>query len=173
MKYVGNPQQAHRSVHANQSVAKSYKWMIEVALKGTTGQIRLNRQVTQPIQRMSSNTHKIPETTGKQPSKEGKLKCYECGQKGHMRPQCSKLKNQRIAAVREDDSEEIAKNIKGNIKEDVKSSTFREEEIPQEEEDNLNESSGENEEMYSWDELEYKVDYVRFISNKSTENRCK
>ena len=75
--------------------------------------------------------------------------------------------------MKEDDSEEIAENIEGNLKEDVKSSTSREEEIPQEEEDNLNESSGEDEEMYSWDELEYKVDYVRFISNKSTENRCK
>ena len=75
---------AHGGVYANQSVAKSYKRMIEVAPKCTTGQIRMNRQVTQPIWKMSSNTHKIPETTGKQPSKEGKLKCYECGQKGHM-----------------------------------------------------------------------------------------
>ena len=75
---------AHGSVHANQSMAKSSKWMVEVAPKGTTGQIRTNRQVTQPIQKTSSNTHKIPETTGKQPLKEGELKCYECGQKGHM-----------------------------------------------------------------------------------------
>ena len=75
-------------------------------------------------------------------------------------------------AVREDDSEEITKNIKGNLKEDVKSSMPKEEEIPQEEEDNLNESSGEEEEMYSWDKLKYKANYVRFISNKSTENRC-
>ena len=74
-------------------------------------------------------------------------------------------------AVREDDSEEIAKNIEGNLKEDVKSSKFREEEIPQEEEDNLNESSGEDKEMYSWDELEYKANYVCFISNKSTERQ--
>ena len=51
--------------------------------------------------------------------------------------------------MREDDLEEIAENIEGNLKEDVKSSTSREEEIPQEEEDNLNESSGEDEEMYS------------------------
>ena len=75
---------AHRSVHANQSMANSSKRMIEVAPKGTTGKIRTNRQVTQPIWIMSSNTCKIPETTGKQPSKEGELKCYECGQKGHM-----------------------------------------------------------------------------------------
>ena len=77
---------AHNSAHANQSVARSSKWMIEVAPKGTTGQIRTNRQVAQPIQKMSSNTCKIPETAGKQPSKEGKLKHYECGQEGHMRP---------------------------------------------------------------------------------------
>ena len=79
---------AHGSTHANQSVARSSKRMIKVAPKGTTGQIRMNRQVTQPIWKMSSNTCKIPETTGKQPSKEGKLKWYECGQKGHMQPQC-------------------------------------------------------------------------------------
>ena len=65
---------AHSNAHANHSMAKSSKQMIEVAPKGTTGQIRTNRQVTQPIRK----------TTGKQPLKEGKLKCYECGQKGHM-----------------------------------------------------------------------------------------
>ena len=145
--------------------------MIEVALKGTTGQIRTNRQVAQPIQKMSSNTRKIPETAGKQPSKEGKLKCYEYGQKGHIQPQCPKLRSQRIAVVREDDLEEITENIEGNLVEVAKSSASREEEIPQEEEDNLNESSGGDEEMYSWDELEYKVNYVRFISNESTEKQ--
>ena len=75
---------AHRSVHANQSVARSSKRMIEVALKDTAGQIRTNRQVTQPIWKMSSNTRKIQETTGKQHLKEGELECYEYGQKGHM-----------------------------------------------------------------------------------------
>ena len=84
---------AHSSAHANQSVARSSKQMIEVALKGTTGQIRTNRQIAQPIQKTSRNTRKIPETTGKQPLKEGELKCYECGQKGHMRPQCPKLRS--------------------------------------------------------------------------------
>ena len=74
----------HSSAYANQSMAKSPKQMIEVALRGTTGQTRTDRQITQPIWKTSSNTHKIPETTGKQPSKEGELKCYKCGQKGHM-----------------------------------------------------------------------------------------
>ena len=83
----------HGSAHANQNVARSSKQMIEVGLKGTTGQIRMNRQVTQPIWKMSNNTRKAPETTGKQPSKEGELKCYECGQKGHMQPQCPKLRS--------------------------------------------------------------------------------
>ena len=83
----------HSSAYANQSMAKSPKWMIEVAPRSTSGQTRMNRQVAQPIQKTSSNTHKIPETTGKQPLKEGKLKCYECGQKGHMRPQCPKLRS--------------------------------------------------------------------------------
>ena len=73
--------------------------------------------------------------------------------------------------VREDDSEEVTENIKGNLKEDMKSSTSREEEIPQEEEDNLNKCSCDNEEMYSWDELEYKVNYVHFISNERTEKQ--
>ena len=83
----------HNNVYANQSVAKSSKQMIGVVLKGTTGQTMTNRQVTQPIWKTSSNTHKIPETTGKQPLKEGELKCYECGQKGHMEPQCLKLRS--------------------------------------------------------------------------------
>ena len=73
--------------------------------------------------------------------------------------------------VREGDLEEIAENIEGNLEEDTKSSVSREEEIPQEEEDNLNESSGEDEEMYSWDKLEYKANIVCFISNESTEKQ--
>ena len=89
--------------------------MIGVAPRGTTGQTMMNRQVPKPIWKMSSNTCKIPETTGKQPSKEGELKCYECGQKGHMQPQCLKLRNRCIAAVREDDLEEIVENVEGNF----------------------------------------------------------
>ena len=75
--------------------------------------------------------------------------------------------------MREDDSEEIAKNIEGNLEEDAKFSVSKEEDIPQEEEDNLNESSGEEEEMYSWDELKYTANYTRFISNKSTEKQVR
>ena len=83
----------HNNAHANQDMVKSSKWMIGVIPRGTTGQMMTNRQVPKPIQNMSSNTCKISETTGKKPSKEGELKCYECGQKEHMQPQCPKLRN--------------------------------------------------------------------------------
>ena len=63
----------HNNTYANQNMVKSYKQMIGVALRGTTGQMTMNRQVPKPIWNTSSNTHKIPETTGKQPSKEGEL----------------------------------------------------------------------------------------------------
>ena len=84
----------HSNAYANQNMVKSSKWMIGVALRGTTTrQAMMNREVPKPIWNTSSNTHKIPEATGKQPLKEGELKCYECGQKGHMQPQCPKLRN--------------------------------------------------------------------------------
>ena len=90
-----------------------------------------------------------------------------------MSPQCVKLRNQCIVAAREDDLEEIIKNVEGNLKEDTKSDASEEEEIPPKEEENLNESSGEDEEMYSWDELKYKANYVCFISNESTEQQVR
>ena len=73
--------------------------------------------------------------------------------------------------AREDNSEEIVKNIEGNLKEDAKSSTSEEEEIPPKEEDNLSESSGKDEEMYSWDKLEYKANYIHFVSDESIEKQ--
>ena len=75
--------------------------------------------------------------------------------------------------VREDNSEELVENIKGNLEEDAKSGASEEEEIPPKEEENLKESSGKDEEMYLWDELEYKANYVHFISNESTEKQVR
>ena len=49
--------------------------------------------------------------------------------------------------AREDDSEEIVKNIEGNLEEDTKSDVSEEGEIPPKEEENLNKSSGEDDEM--------------------------
>ena len=75
--------------------------------------------------------------------------------------------------AREDDLEEIIENIEGNLEEDAKSGASEEEELPPKEEENLSKSSGEDEEMYLWDELKYKVNYVRFISNESTEKQVR
>ena len=74
----------HSNAYVNHTMAKSSKWMIGAVLKGTVRQTITNSQSSKPIQNMSSNTHKIPEISGKQPLKEDELKCYECGQKGHM-----------------------------------------------------------------------------------------
>ena len=45
--------------------------MIGAVPRGTARQTMANRQVTKPIQNMSSNTCNIPEISGKQPLKEG------------------------------------------------------------------------------------------------------
>ena len=73
--------------------------------------------------------------------------------------------------VREDNLEEIIKNIEGNLAGDAKDDASEEGEIPPKEEENLNESSEEDEEMYLWDELKYKANYVCFISNEITEQQ--
>ena len=83
----------HSDAYVNNAMAKSSKWMIGIVLKGTVGKMTMNRQISKPIWNMSTNTCKMSEATGKQLSKEGELKCYECGQKGHMRPQCLKLRS--------------------------------------------------------------------------------
>ena len=148
----------HSNAYVNHNIVKSSKQMSGAVLRGTAGQTMANRQVPKLIQNMSSNTCKILEISGKQPLEEGELKCHECGKKGHMQPQCPKLRNQHVAAVREDDSEEIVKAIKEKLEEDTKDNVSEEEEIPLKEEENLN--KGLEEEMYLWDEIEYKTNYV-------------
>ena len=71
----------HNNAYVSHAMVKSSKRMIGAVPKGTVGQMIANRQVPKPIWNMSSNTCKIPEISGKQPLKEGELKCYECSQK--------------------------------------------------------------------------------------------
>ena len=73
----------HSNTYTSHAMVKSSKWMIGTVTKSTVRQM-VNRQIPKPIQNTSSNTHKIPEASGKQPLKEGELKCYKCAQKGHM-----------------------------------------------------------------------------------------
>ena len=61
----------------------------------------------------------------------------------------------------------IIKAIKENLKKDAKDDVSEEEEYPLKEEENLNESSDEDEEIYLWDEIEYKANYIWFISNET------
>ena len=68
-------------------------------------------------------------------------------------------------SLREDDLEEIIEVIKENLKSDARDDVSEEEEILLKKEENLNESS--DEEMYLWDEIEYKTNYVQFISNET------
>ena len=68
--------------------------------------------------------------------------------------------------MRENNSEEIIEAIEENLERDTKGNASDKEEITLKEEENLNESSDEDEEVYSWDEIKYKVNYVQFISNK-------
>ena len=84
-----------------------------------------------------------------------------------MQPQCPKPRSWCIAVAREDDSEEIVKTIKENLESNAEDNVSEEEEIPLKEEENLNESSDEDEEMYLWDETKYKVNYIWFISNET------
>ena len=68
--------------------------------------------------------------------------------------------------MREDDSEEIVEAIEESLERDAKDGAS-EEESPLKEEENLNKSSDEDKEMYLWDEIEYKMNYIQFISNKT------
>ena len=75
-----------------------------------------------------------------------------------MQPQCPKLRNHHVAAVREVNSEEIIKVIEENLKEDAKDNAS--------EEEDLNKNS---DEMYSWDEIN--VRFLHFIKVLTNHNR--
>ena len=55
----------HSNVYTNHAMVKSSKQMIGAVPKGTVRQTMVNRQVSKPIQNMTSNTCKIPEIPGK------------------------------------------------------------------------------------------------------------
>ena len=154
---------AHNSMYA--AHRKSSRRMIRPVPKGTVIQPVASRPPPKPNRHTSTSTRRLPEATGKQPSKEGELKCYECGQKGHLRPQCPKLKGRSAAAIREDDPDGIVNVVDEDREDGAKDDALDEDDNLRRDED-LNESSDEDEE-YSWDEQEYKSNYVRFISNES------
>ena len=123
-----------------------------------------------PIQtKATSVLSHVPTITGTNtPPEEGELRCYECGQKGHIKPQCPKLKGkQRVARmqfeeiVKEDSQTDIPLTGVPNDTEDVDT-------ILREGED-LNDYSvqGKEEEdhpKYNWDEQAYQTNLIHFIN---------
>ena len=90
------------------------------------------------------------------PPKEGELQCYKRGQKGHIKPQCPKLKGkQRVARVQiedliEEDEESLELPINGAPDDALDNTTY-----PREGEEDLNNNPGDDEEdksHYEWDE---------------------
>ena len=89
-----------------------------------------------PIWMKSSSFHPhVHNITGTgTPLKEGELRCYECGQKGHITPQCPKLKGkQRVARmqfeeiVEEDNHTDVTlTGVPKNIPEEVDTFSRRE-----------------------------------------------
>ena len=67
----------HSNAYVDNAMAESSKQMIGAVPKGTAGQTIMNRQSSKPIWNTSSNTDKIPETSGKQPSKYNKNESKE------------------------------------------------------------------------------------------------
>ena len=83
----------HSNAYMNHAMEKSSEWMIGAVPKGIVRQTMANMQSSKPIQTPSSNTCKTPAISSKQPLEESELKCYQCGQKGHMQSQCAKLRS--------------------------------------------------------------------------------
>ena len=117
-----------------------------------------------------SNSHPHVTSSMGAPSKEGKLRCYKCGQKGHIKPQCPKLKGKQWVARAQiedliDEDEELLETLMNRAPNDaLEESTFH-----QEGEENLKNSSGDNEEEkphYEWDDQEYKANFVCFINEE-------
>ena len=75
-------------------------------LQRTTGPTQRNlKPVSHPqtSAKVSNSRPHIPSSMGT-PSKEGELHCYECGQKGHIKPQCPKVKGkQQVARLQIED----------------------------------------------------------------------
>ena len=78
----------------------------------------------------ADNSHPQAANTAGAPPKEGELRCYECGQKGHIKPQCPKLKGkQRVARVQieeliEEDEELSELPIDGAPNDALNSTTY-------------------------------------------------
>ena len=119
--------------------------------------------------RASSSHPHVPVTAGNEaPPKEGELKCYECGWKGHIKPQCPKLKGkQRIARVKIADVVDEDNPMDGSFSE---ASNDAQEEVDSHlKEEDLNgysddDDGDDNPPKHTWDDQEYKTNFICFIN---------
>ena len=68
-----------------------------------------------PLQMKATSFHPhVPNTANVEaPPKEGELRCYECGRKGHIKPQCPKLKGkQRVGRTQ---FKEVVEDIQWDV----------------------------------------------------------
>ena len=103
------------------------------------------------------------------PVKEGELYCYKCGKKGHIKPQCPKIKGKQwVARVQIEDLIEEDEELSESPKNRAPNNALEESTYPQEGEDLKNNSGDDEEEKshYEWDEQEYKANFVRFINEE-------
>ena len=104
------------------------------------------------------------------PSKEGELNCYKCGQKGHIKPQCPKLKGkQRVARVQIKDLIEEDEEASEKPMNRAPNGALDESIYPQEGEEDLKNNSGDDNEdqlQYEWDDQECKANFVHFINEE-------
>ena len=118
----------------------------------------------------ASNSRPHVTSSAGAPPKEGELCCYECGQKGHIKPQCPKLKGkQRVARAQIKDLLEEDEELSESLTNRAPNDALKESTYSQEGEEDLKNNSGDDEEEkphYEWDEQEYKANFVHFINEE-------
>ena len=118
----------------------------------------------------ASNSHPHVASSTGAPPKEGELQCYECGQKGHIKPQCPKLKGkQRVARAQIEDLIEEDEELSELLTSGAPDSAPEAPTYPREGEEDLKNNSGDDEEdksHYERDEQEYKANFVHFINEE-------
>ena len=98
----------------------------------TVGHTQRNHTPVSRPQRTAKASNSRPHVTSSMgaPPKEGELRCYKCGQKGHIKPQCPKLKGkQRVARAQikdltEEDEELLELLTNGAPKNALEDSTY-------------------------------------------------
>ena len=121
------------------------------------------------LTRASSTHPHIPTTAGNNTPLNGELKCYKCGQKSHIKPQCHKLKGkQRIARAQVEDVVDEDNPTDGPFGEASNNAQEEVDSLLKEEEDLNRYSDGDDDDepKHTWDDQEYKANFIHFINEE-------